>query len=186
MTLGHRVLLWKPGGSGLDPQPPHATGRLKEGKKRLKERVDVGKRWSEWGPKEGEEEVKGSWRWRAEGGKRWAKTSVGGGRGGGRAGSLAIPEAGWDPEHSARCEDRQSSVLQPSLRFNLSGKGLLFPPPPPNLLSHPLLYLRIHHPIHRPACSIGEPHRSDSTTLSNGPRWAQWNTLQCLHLSKSP
>lgn len=129
MTLAHWVSLWKPRGSGLDPPPRHATGRLKEEKK-PKERVEVRKWWSEWEPKEGEEEVKGRWRWRG-----WAKTSVGGGRGGGRASSLAIPKAGWDPEHSAQCEDRQSSVLQPSLRFNLSGKGLP-PTPSPALPTH--------------------------------------------------
>lgn len=86
----------------------------------------------------------------------------------GVSGLIGRFEAGQEPEHSAWCEDRQSSVLQPSLRFNSAGKELpLFFPP--NLHSHLLPCPCIHRPIHQPLCSIARPHRSDSTTLSNRP-----------------
>lgn len=149
------------------PATPPCHRKIEGGVKKKAERKSEGKKTVKWARAK-RRRGGGERKLEMKRGKRERLSQNGSGGGGGA--SLAILEAGWGPEHSARCEDRHGSVLQPSLRFNSAGKELLVPPrppQPPNLHSHPLPYLRTHHPIHQPERSIGEPHRSDSTTLSN-------------------
>ncbi len=186
MTSRYKVSLWKPGGPGPMHTPLYyrkAGEKAQQG--RRKERVKV-RKICKREPKEGGTEWE-SERWRG-GREGWAKTSErererewAGGFVGVRRHWLV--EAGEEPEPSAWYENRQSSVPQPSLRFNSAGKELLFPPK--SALSSSPLPL---HPSPHPSPPLFY-RLTASLRLSNTfkqARWAQWNTPHCLQPSKSP
>lgn len=80
-----------------------------------------------------------------------------------------LVEAGEEPKLSAWYENRQSSVPQPSPRFNSAGKELLFPPPKSALSSSPLPL----HPSPHPSPSLFY-RLTASLRLSNTFKQARW------------
>lgn len=91
-----------------------------------------------------------------------------------------LVEAGLEPEASAWYENRQSSVRQPSLRFNSAGRELLPPTKKKKKKICTLIFYPtscMHHPIHHTLHSTARPPLLLLSHTFKQTRWAQYTPL---------